>query len=1127
MGRKVVKAKPELILKEDDPLFGVLREDQVGLHPLLGRPRIAPDVLEGMRQYLRLANAEDKALKIEKVKKSVADAEKDPIAQKTVLRLEPAPIISTDYSRGKGLVFGYDTSVVESSQPANTYGIGKLLSGAIQAERNRLKSQASSEVLLGTQAVVDYPLSSSSFQSCPTAYVKSRRLWHNSGDKNTKFFHASVKADRSNNGLEALLDEDEILHRAEASKGEVAISYFENLFSSSFPVDPSALFEGFLPRVTIPMNDKLMSKVLKEEVREAVFSIKAASAPGADGMTGLFFQQYWDIVGKQLTLEVQRFFDEGFFQSEWNFTQICLIPKKVNSVLMSDLRPISMCSVMYKVISTIMVSRLQPFLPDLVSPNQLAFVEDRLISDNIIKAHEVVHGLRTHDAISKKFMEIKTDMSKASDRIEWSYLHHLLLALGFHSSWVDLIIKCVTSVTYTVLINGQPHGMVFPERGLRQGDPLSPFLFVLCAEGLTHLLNKAEQQRLISGMSFSVDGPSIHHLLFADDTLFVCKAEEAQCVAINNILKIYGEATGQMINLDKSSITFAAKVEEGIKAQVKAIMGIDKEGGAGTYLGLPECFSGSKTDMLEYINDRMKNRLSGWFARSLSSGGKEILLKTVAMAMPVFAMSCFKLPKSTCDSLSSAMSSFWWSSIENQRKIHWIAWDRLCLRKDQGGLDFKDIELFNQALLAKQAWRLLQDSDSLFSRFLKSRYYENSSFLSAECGRRPSFAWRSILHGRDLLELGLKQRVGDGAFIKVWSTPWLEDAGMRVNEKHTGRFGTISQGFNRSNHERLESFGFGGEFFPTGDYTIRSGYWLACQTFREEEIILATMLPSLNEIKDQIWKLLAPSKLKIFIWKAASGALPVLERLNSRGMKLDPLCETCGMEGESINHLLFECSFARQVWAVAGFPLPENGFDKISIYQNLHLVFSICKNVQLSLQIKRYLPWILWLMWKNRNNLVFEGNVYLITDLVKKIREDAEEWFQAQKLDEKEETSSWDKDKAISGAAWVLRNSEGTVLLHSRHSFALIRSKEKAALQSSLWAMESMKSLHIPRVIFALENAELEGVKNRPSAWPNYKLQAEKLALALSFISDWKAICETRKANLGAFLIAKSVTSGE
>lgn len=180
--------------------------------------------------------------------------------------------------------------------------------------------------------------------------------------------------------------------------------------------------DGFQSRVTSEMNAELTKEFTDEEIKKAAFSVKGSSAPGEDGLTGAFYQHYWSIVGPTVIEEVRRFFKSSTLPPGWNHTQICLLPKITKAKTMKDMRPISLCSIQYKIISNLLADRLKPIMDVIISDTQGAFVAGRLPSDNIVVAHELVHSLRTKASVSKEFMAIKTDMSKAYDRgIFWRF----------------------------------------------------------------------------------------------------------------------------------------------------------------------------------------------------------------------------------------------------------------------------------------------------------------------------------------------------------------------------------------------------------------------------------------------------------------------------------------------------------------------------------------------------------------------------------------------------------------------------------------------------------------------------------------------------------------------------------
>nr|ABD33261.1 RNA-directed DNA polymerase (Reverse transcriptase) [Medicago truncatula] len=353
---------------------------------------------------------------------------------------------------------------------------------------------------------------------------KSRANWIQLGDSNTKFFHAYAKERRCQNNIKFLITEDGTrIDKHNLIKEEIRGFYLKLMGSSvdSLPmVDKNVVKRG--PMLSQHQQDLLCSKFTAVEVKNVLFSMDSSKAPGIDGYNVHFFKCSWNIIGDSVIDAILDFFKTGFMPKIINCTYMTLLPKEVNVTSVKNFRPIACCSVIYKIISKILTSRMQGVLNSVVSENQSAFVKGRVIFDNIILSHELVKSY-SRKGISPRCM-VKIDLQKAYNSVEWPFIKHLMLELGFSYKFVNWVMGCLTTASYTFNINGDLTRPFAAKKGLRQGDPISPYLFVICMEYLNICLI---QLRKNAAFRFHPRCKRLNliHVCFVDDLLLFSRGD--------------------------------------------------------------------------------------------------------------------------------------------------------------------------------------------------------------------------------------------------------------------------------------------------------------------------------------------------------------------------------------------------------------------------------------------------------------------------------------------------------------------------------------------------------------------------------------------------------------------------
>lgn len=769
------------------------------------------------------------------------------------------------------------------------------------------------------------------------------------------------------------------------------------------------------------VNHSLTCPVSSEEIELAVFQLGALKAPGPDGFPGFFYQNYWETVKNSTISAVKSFFESGFILKELNVTNLVLIPKSPSPETLAQFRPISLCNVNLKIITKILANRLKPILGHLISPQQSAFVPGRLIQDNILIAHEAFHHLKINRRGGQTIMAINLDFHKAYDRVEWDFLEAVMVKMGFHAIWIHWVMQCVSTVRFHIFANGEKRATVNPTRGLRQGDPLSPYLFLLVIDVLSKLLSKDICDQRLTGLKLKPSCPILSHLFFADDAILFLKANKLECTHVLKTLETYNLASGQLVNFSKSGVVFSSNANEALKKELSDFIGMPLLSESVKYLGLPAFLGRSKAEAYNFLIERTLHKLQGLKQKNLNQAGKEVMIKHVVQAIPSYAMACFALPKKFCDRLNSYVSNFWWGGDPENMGIHWMSWSKATQSKLTGGLGFQDFRAFNLAMLAKQGWRLTINPHSYWGQFMKGLYFPNTDFLHASKGRQPSWAWSSIIQGREILLKGVRWQVADGSKIQFWNDKWIPSS--KDFKIHSGRPPDCSMEYvhevinvsTKSWKERdiralvcqeeadailsIPISQSGRMDFlvwhpnPNGIYSVKSGYHLALEDAKAKlPPIASSSFHPPDKVWKFIWNLNIPQKLKHFWWKACSNLLATKENLHRRKCNPSPLCPICSLKPESVEHLLFQCEWTTAAWFGSNLTykvdfLAVSSVMKWTIKMMEHFNSAIdcnevmCKCVCLA-----------WQIWKGRNDWVFNANPVDPTTTVNKARHNWKEF---------------------------------------------------------------------------------------------------------------------------------------
>ncbi|XP_074276997.1 uncharacterized protein LOC141600652 [Silene latifolia] len=622
-------------------------------------------------------------------------------------------------------------------------------------------------------------------QACHEYLVqKSKAVWLEQGDQNTKYFHSLIKVRQVKNKVMRIADMRGRQCETATQIQQAFLEFYEELLGTEADTRPISTQTVQMGRVCSGEHHSLlMAPVTNDEIKQVLFSIPNHKAAGPDGYSSAFFKDSWDVVGELFCKAIHDFFLNGKLLKQINHTLITLVPKIDLPQNVSQFRPISCCNVVYKCISKLMCNRLAKVLPFIISESQGGFIQGRSIVENILICQDIIRCYQ-RKAASPRFM-LKVDLKKAYDSVSWAFLKQMMNALNFPDQFVAMVMECVETASYSLVLNGEVFGHFKGKKGLRQGDPLSPLLFTVAMEYLSRVLNYTTNNMpfkfhpLCSPMKLS-------HLMFADDLLLFCKGDISSIMVLMRSFATFSYASGLQMSQTKTSAYFNG-VQNSVKADILQVSGFSEGLPPFRYLGVPITCGRMKKQDCNILVERLVERIRKFGTKKLSYAGRLTLVNSVLSTVYSYWANIFIIPKGVLNKLNAICRNYLWDGNAEYIRVPLVGWDKVCAPKDEGGLAVRDSLSWNWAIIGKLVWWVYNCPERLWVRWVHQVYLKGLPWFDYKPSGDISWGWKNICRVKELLlpgyvngqwMVGSKQyTVGDGYEMlrqKFQSVQWAK-----------------------------------------------------------------------------------------------------------------------------------------------------------------------------------------------------------------------------------------------------------------------------------------------------------------------------------------------------------------